>query len=123
MAMRPSGEGHAHAMESMNHALIALGRYCPSAASGKGIGLLAPVRTGLQTVEDWHETSPSKFAASGRWRRRSAGSLALGFRASLSDAASAHHRRICPQWCYRNNGALDRTMAVGASRSTVYRRE
>ena len=42
--------GHAHAMESMISRFDCVGRYCPSAASGKGIGLLAPVRTGLQAV-------------------------------------------------------------------------
>src|SRR5262249_61386732 len=69
------------------------------------------------------ETFPPTSSASGRRRCRATGHVEHRKGANLSDAASAPHRRIRPQWCYRHYGALGRTMAVGASRSTVYRRE
>src|SRR5262249_55212270 len=40
-----------------------------------------------------------------------AGGVADRLGASLSIAAGAHHRRICPQWCHRHHGTLNRTMA------------
>ena len=43
--------------------------------------------------------------------------------ASLSDAAGAHHRRLCRRRLDRYYRASDGPMAVGALRSTIYCRE
>ena len=50
-----------------------------------------PVRTGLQTVEDWDEISPSPILAPRSRRCRAVGDVAHCKGASLSVAAGAHH--------------------------------
>jgi putative ABC transport system substrate-binding protein len=67
--------------------------------------------------------TPPHILASGRGRCRAASHVPRCTGANLSDAAGAHHCGICPRWCHRHHGTPDRTMAVGAARSTVYRRE
>src|SRR5262249_35274254 len=73
--------------------------------------------------EGGHETSLSKFSASGRNRRRAAGRLALRLGADLSDAAGARHRRIHRWQQHRHCCTADRPMAFGTARPTVPYRE
>src|SRR5262249_15398662 len=60
-----------------------------------------------------HETSPPKFSPSGRRRCRASGSI--GYRSStiVSDAAGAHHDRLCTP---------DGAMAVGTAWPTIRHR-
>src|SRR5262249_53226698 len=90
----------------------------PFRSPGKRNRLLAPVRTGLQAVEDWHETSPPQtISEPGRRRRCAADRIAHCDGASLSDAFSHHgssvccwrdDRRCCPR-CQRTHVAYART--------------
>src|SRR5262249_16746538 len=70
-----------------------------------------------------HDASPPKISASGRGRCRVADRFADRTRASLPDKAGAHHRWVCPRRRTRHQCALDRSVAVGAPRSAVRRRQ
>ena len=72
---------------------------------------------------DRDETSPPTISASGRGRCRAAGRVALRLGASLSDAAGAHHRRLCRRRCDRHRRAPDGPMAVGAARPAIHHRK
>ena len=63
------------------------------------------------------------ISASGRGRCRAAGRVARRTGASLSDAAGADHRRLSAGWRHRHRCAPDRSMAVGAARPAIHRRE
>src|ERR1700704_3555377 len=80
-------------------------------------------RTKCDATGGDYETSPQTISASGRGRGRAASFVAICAGASLSIAASAHHRRI---WCWRHarhQRAPDSSMAVGAVRPAIYYRE
>ena len=63
------------------------------------------------------------ISASGRGRCRAAGRVAHRVGASLSDAAGAHHRRLCRRRRDRHRRAPDGSMAVGAARPAIRHRE
>ena len=69
------------------------------------------------------ESSSQKFPAPCGRRRRSAARHAARVRASLSVAAGAHHRRLSAGQRRRRRLAPDQSVAVGAARPAVRRRE
>src|SRR5262245_24703866 len=70
-----------------------------------------------------YETSPENFLAPGRRRCRAVGRIAHRVGASLSGAPSTHHRRLSRRGPHRHRCARDGTMALGASRPPIRRRE
>ena len=58
-----------------------------------------------------------------RGRCRAAGRITDREGASLSDAAGAHHRRFSPRRRGRHRRSPDRSVAVGAARPAIHRRE
>src|ERR1041385_7583958 len=67
--------------------------------------------------------SPPHIPAPGLGCRCVAGRVARCLGASLSIAAGAHHRRLSPRRGHRHPGAPDGSMAVGAPRPAIHRRE
>ena len=78
-------------------------------------------RADLRHTDD--ETSPSKILASGRGCCRAAGGVALRLGANISNAACAHHCRLCRGRRKRYHRAADCPMADGTARPILRGRQ